>query len=92
MFPAVVAYILTVNVAAFAAFGVDKRRAELRLYRVPERVLLWLAAAGGTSGAIAAQQIFRHKTRKEPFRTLLWLIALAQALGLAALYVAGRPG
>ena len=43
-----------------------------------------LAVIGGTSGAIAGQQILRHKTRKEPFRTLLWLIAGAQAVLLVA--------
>ena len=30
--------------------------------------------------AMAAQQLRRHKTRKEPFRTQLWLIAGIQAL------------
>jgi uncharacterized membrane protein YsdA (DUF1294 family) len=39
-----------------------------------------LAILGGTSGAIAGQQVLRHKTRKEPFRTKLWLIAGAQAI------------
>jgi uncharacterized membrane protein YsdA (DUF1294 family) len=45
-----------------------------------------LALIGGTPGAIAAQQLVRHKTRKEPFRSLLWGIAAAQGLLLAWLY------
>ena len=45
--------------------------------RVPERTLLNLALIGGAPGAVAAQQMLRHKTRKEPFRTQLWLIAAA---------------
>ena len=48
--------------------------------RIPEKTLLRLAILGGTSGAMAAQQLLRHKTRKEPFRTQLWLIAGIQAL------------
>lgn len=91
MFEGIAAYILAINALAFAAFAIDKRRAERRLFRVPESTLLWLAAAGGTSGAIAAQQLLRHKTRKEPFRTILWLIALVQAVALGALYLSWRP-
>jgi uncharacterized membrane protein YsdA (DUF1294 family) len=29
--------------------------------------------------------VFRHKTRKEPFRTILYLIVAAQGLALVAL-------
>jgi uncharacterized membrane protein YsdA (DUF1294 family) len=36
-----------------------------------------MALIGGALGAVAAQQMLRHKTRKEPFRTRLWLIAAA---------------
>ena len=86
MFEIVVLYIGLINLSAFGAFWFDKRAAEGGRYRVPERTLLTLAAVGGTFGAIAAQQLFRHKTRKEPFRTILWLIAAVQALLLALLY------
>ena len=87
MFEIVSLYIVGINLAAFAGFWFDKRAAEAGRYRIPERTLLLLAAAGGTSGAVAAQQLFRHKTRKEPFRSILWLIAAAQAALLVALYV-----
>jgi uncharacterized membrane protein YsdA (DUF1294 family) len=83
MFEAVAVYLLAINLWAFAAFGLDKRAAGRRLRRTPERDLLWLAAVGGTSGAFAARQVFRHKTRKEPFRTRLWMIAGAQVAALA---------
>jgi uncharacterized membrane protein YsdA (DUF1294 family) len=33
------------------------------------RTLLFLALVGGSAGAIAGQQFWRHKTQKEPFRT-----------------------
>jgi uncharacterized membrane protein YsdA (DUF1294 family) len=91
MFPAVAAYLTLINAAAFAAFAVDKRRAEQGAWRIPERTLLQLALLGGTSGAIAAQQLLRHKTRKQPFATQLALIAVAQAVGLAYLLWAARP-
>ncbi len=80
MFLLILAYLATINVAAFAAFASDKRRAIQGLRRISERTLLQLAIFGGTSGALAAQQLLRHKTRKEPFRTMLWLIAATQGL------------
>ncbi len=74
-----VLYLLAVNAAAYAAMAVDKQRAIDDQRRVPERTLLHLALIGGALGAVAAQQMLRHKTRKEPFRTQLWLIAAAWA-------------
>jgi uncharacterized membrane protein YsdA (DUF1294 family) len=34
-----------------------------------------------------ARHVLRHKTRKEPFRTGLWAIAVAQVTFLAAAYL-----
>jgi uncharacterized membrane protein YsdA (DUF1294 family) len=78
-------YLLAINLAAFAAFGLDKRRAETGAWRIPERRLLSLAAAGGGAGAAVAQRLFRHKTRKEPFASWLRLILTVEliAAGLA---------
>jgi uncharacterized membrane protein YsdA (DUF1294 family) len=73
-------YLLVLNALTFAVFAGDKRRAASGERRVPESTLLGLAALGGIIGAFAAQRLFRHKTRKEPFRTQLWLIALAQVV------------
>ena len=80
MFETAALYLLTINACTFAAFWRDKRAAERGRRRTPESTLLMLAILGGTSGAIAGQQVLRHKTRKEPFRTKLWLIAGAQTI------------
>jgi uncharacterized membrane protein YsdA (DUF1294 family) len=79
MFELAMAYLLAVNAATFAAFAFDKRAAARGTWRTPERRLLMFAAMGGTPGAICAQQVLRHKTRKEPFRTSLWTIFGVQA-------------
>jgi uncharacterized membrane protein YsdA (DUF1294 family) len=60
-----------INIAAFVAFGVDKQRAERERRRLPEAHLLLLALFGGALGAVLGQQVFRHKTLKQPFRALL---------------------
>lgn len=69
-----------INVIAFLAFGWDKRQAVRHGERVAERTLLGLALFGGALGALLGQQVFRHKTQKQPFRTLLWCAALANIL------------
>lgn len=82
MFETFALYGAVINIATFAAFALDKRAAERRAWRIPERRLLLLAAFGGSPAALAAQQMLRHKTRKEPFRTWLWVIVAAQACAL----------
>jgi uncharacterized membrane protein YsdA (DUF1294 family) len=79
-------YLLIVNLLAFIAFGEDKRRAQLDRRRISERSLLALAFAFGAAGAYAGQQVFRHKTRKPPFRMLLPVLLAVQAT-LLALYL-----
>jgi uncharacterized membrane protein YsdA (DUF1294 family) len=83
MFAAAALYFVGINVMTFIAFRTDKRAAERGLRRTPESTLLTMAMIGGTPGAITGQQVLRHKTRKEPFRSLLWLIACAQLVALA---------
>ena len=78
------AYLVLINALAFGLFALDKRRAETRAWRISERVLLQVALVGGTPGAMAAQQLLRHKTRKQPFRTWLWIIWAGQAAALVA--------
>ncbi|MGE3929482.1 MAG: DUF1294 domain-containing protein [Hyphomonadaceae bacterium] len=74
-----------INAAVFLAFGWDKRQSIRRGSRIAERTLLTLAVLGGALGALLGQQVFRHKTQKQPFRTLLWLAALINILAAIAL-------
>jgi uncharacterized membrane protein YsdA (DUF1294 family) len=76
---------IAMNFIAFAAFGIDKMKAEAGTWRVPEDRLLMLAFLGGTLGAYAGRAVFRHKTRKQPFSSNLHTIAVLQVLGLGAL-------
>ena len=81
-------YLGVINLATFLIFGFDKAAAADKISRgrprVPERVLLTLAALGGSPGALLARPVFRHKTRKQPFGAWLTLIVFAQAGAVVA--------
>jgi uncharacterized membrane protein YsdA (DUF1294 family) len=64
----------SMNCLAFWLYWYDKRQAATGGWRVPESQLLSVAIFGGWFGAKVAQRQFRHKNRKEPFRTQLNLI------------------
>jgi uncharacterized membrane protein YsdA (DUF1294 family) len=68
------------NLVSFVMFGLDKRFAERGTWRVPELTLLMIAAAGGSAGALLGQKYFRHKTRKQPFKGLLFGIVAVQVI------------
>lgn len=70
--------LLAINLLAFAAFGMDKRRAQRREWRIPERTLLAFALLGGTGGAYLGRSHYRHKSCKRSFSVALHLIALIQ--------------
>ncbi|MCI0464299.1 MAG: DUF1294 domain-containing protein [Gemmataceae bacterium] len=71
-------WLVAVNVTAFGYYGYDKSRARRASARVPERVLHGLALFGGSVGAYAGMEVFRHKTVKGGFRLVFWTIVLLQ--------------
>jgi len=72
-------WLVAVNLWTVFRFWHDKRKARQGVRRTPEATLLGLAVLGGTPGAFAARALLRHKTRKQPFSTILWVIAGTQA-------------
>ena len=73
------------ELAAFGLFWFDKNRARDHGWRVRETTLLLMSLFGGV-GAWMGQHLLRHKTRKEPFRTLLGLVIVAHLVGVATLF------
>lgn len=73
----------------FIVCGFDKSSAIFGANRVPEKILLLFAAAGGSLGLIAAIGFFRHKTRKPRFQFSLALIVVVQVAILRALGLLG---
>jgi uncharacterized membrane protein YsdA (DUF1294 family) len=86
LLPFAVFALILVNLWTVLRFWQDKERAKAGERRIPEGDLLGLALIGGSPGALLARQLFRHKTRKEPFSTQLLAIVAVQtgaAIGLA---------
>lgn len=65
-----------VSLLAFLLYWSDKRKARDDHWRTPENVLHAVELAGGWPGALLAQQLFRHKTRKISYQLLFWIIVL----------------
>jgi len=84
--PAAFGIYTLINIIAFVVFWWDKRAARHDNRRIRERTLLLCALAGGSLGAVTAQHMLRHKTRKQPFRGLLLAIVFLH-LAVAALWV-----
>jgi uncharacterized membrane protein YsdA (DUF1294 family) len=81
-------YVFAINAITFLLFGLDKCAAIHGNSRIPEKTLLLASALGGSVGAILAQQRFRHKTQKQLFKSILFIIVASQ-VALIILYVTG---
>lgn len=76
-------YLVMINTVAFMLMGFDKRRAKRNVWRIPEKTLFGSALLGGSIGAIAGMQVFRHKTRHLSFQIGMPAILILQiALGI----------
>lgn len=71
-------YLFFINVATFIFFGIDKFKASKDFRRIRERTLWILAAVGGSGGALIGMQLFRHKTKKNSFQAVFFLILFLQ--------------
>jgi len=71
-------WLVFINAATFAVYGVDKRRARRGAWRVPEKTLFLLPLLGGSVGALLGMRTFRHKTKHWYFVWGIPLILLAQ--------------
>ena len=85
---AVLGAYVVLSAVAFVMYGVDKAASKGGRRRIPEATLHLVALAGGWPGALAGRRFFRHKTRKQPFRTLFWGTVAANGVAAAWLLVA----
>lgn len=73
----------------FWAYGADKSAARRGTWRTSESTLHLLGVAGGWPGAVVARPFFRHKTIKQPFRSVFWFTVVVNCAALAWFVLAG---
>lgn len=67
---------------AFIAYAIDKSAARNNQWRTKEDTLHLLGLVGGWPGALIARQLFRHKSTKQSFRTMLWVTVVLNCAAL----------
>ena len=71
------------SVVAFVAYAFDKSAAEKEQWRTKESTLHLFGLIGGWPGALLAQKVFRHKSRKREFQTVFWATVVLNCVALA---------
>ncbi|MFD0727490.1 DUF1294 domain-containing protein [Lysobacter brunescens] len=71
------------SIVAFVAYGMDKAAANAGRRRTPESTLHLLGLACGWPGALLAQRLFRHKSRKREFQVVFWVTVAINLVALA---------
>ena len=76
-----IVYLLLINIAAFALFGADKRKARRGDWRISEKALFLSAVLGGSLGALIGMRLFHHKTKHWYFVIGIPAIFVLQIIG-----------
>ena len=76
-----IVYLLLINIAAFALFGADKRKARRGDWRISEKALFLSAVLGGSLGAMIGMRLFHHKTKHWYFVVGIPAIFVLQIIG-----------
>lgn len=83
---------LGLNVWTFVVYWRDKWAAQRGQWRTPENSLHLWSLLGGWPGARIAQQILRHKSRKEAFQTTYWATLVAHVAAVGGLQFGQAQG
>ena len=81
-----VIWFLLINLLTIVMYGADKMAARKGMRRVPEATLLVFGVTGGWPGAIVGQQLFRHKTQKQPFKKYFFISVVVSIAMMAVVY------
>lgn len=84
---AVMAFSALLSVAAFVLYRTDKSAATRGAWRISESTLQFVSLLGGWPGALLAQRVYRHKTRKQEFQVVFWAAVVVNCVALAWLAI-----
>lgn len=74
--PSVLGLYIGASLVTFVAYGIDKSAARNKRWRTRESTLHMLGLVGGWPGALLAQRVLRHKSKKREFQMVFWLTVL----------------
>lgn len=80
---AILGIYLIASLVTFLVYAQDKSAAQRSSWRTPERTLHLLSLLGGWPGAHCAHALLRHKSKKQSFRIVFWIMVVMNCLGLA---------
>lgn len=86
--PIVFALYFVASGVTFFAYALDKSAAQKNQWRTKESTLHLCGLAGGWPGALIAQKVLRHKSKKQPFQTIFRATAV---LNCSVLFVCVFP-
>ena len=81
----IIIYLIIINIIAFLAMFIDKKKAKKGRWRIKESTLLFLALMGGSIGEIIGMHVFHHKTQKPKFFIGVPVIIVLQILLIIAI-------
>ena len=90
-FGVVLVYAVMSDVALFV-YAFDKSAAVRGGWRTQEVTLHVVALLGGWPGALLAQDLFRHKSRKVEFQVVFWITVFVNVVGLVWVLRSGALG
>lgn len=76
----IIMYVIAINIVTFLMYGLDKQKARMNRWRIPEKVLMWAAVFGGSLGAYLGMKMFSHKTKKAKFYIGIPVIFIGQVI------------
>lgn len=80
-------YLILINAVGFVFMLTDKYKAQNKLRRTPEAVLMLVAIIGGSLGSLLGMYAVRHKTKHRKFSVGIPILLLLHCL---ILYFAAR--
>lgn len=77
-----------ISALTYAIYEADKSAARNNRWRTKESTLHILGLAGGWPGALVAQQVYRHKLKKQTFLAAFWFTVAVNCVALGWLLTA----
>ena len=74
-------HFIFINMVTLIAYGVDKKAAKTKSWRIPELQLHLLEFLGGSPAGFIGQKLFHHKTKKTSYQiSFIFVLALQIAI------------